>query len=63
MTNQDYWEDDGFSIVGNPGLHLLRVMVFLVAVQTDTISFGAGAQAAQLPMTYGALVQTLFLLI
>ena len=29
MTNQDYWEDDGFSIVGNPG-----------TASPDTINFG-----------------------
>ena len=29
MTNQDYWEDDGFSIVGNPG-----------TASSDTINFG-----------------------
>ena len=33
MTNQDYWEDDGFSIVGNPG-----------AASPDIINFGAAAQ-------------------
>ena len=33
MTNQDYWEDDGFSIVGNPG-----------TASPDIINFGAGAQ-------------------
>ena len=33
MTNQDYWEDDGFSIVGNPG-----------TASPDIINFGAAAQ-------------------
>ena len=33
MTNQDYWEDDGFSIVGNPG-----------TPSPDIINFGAAAQ-------------------
>ena len=30
MTNQDYWEDDGFSLTGNPG-----------TASSDTINFGS----------------------
>ena len=33
MTNQDYWEDDGFSLTGNPG-----------TASPDIINFGAAAQ-------------------
>ena len=33
MTNQDYWEDDGFSLTGNPG-----------TASSDIINFGAAAQ-------------------
>ena len=34
MTNQDYWEDDGFSIVGNPG-----------TASSDTITYDGNAFA------------------
>ena len=40
MTNQDYWEDDGFSIVGNPG-----------TASPDIINFGAAQDTLSL---YGA---------
>ena len=47
MTNQDYWEDDGFSIVGNPGTPSPDIINFSAAAQdilygassSDTISF------------------------
>ena len=47
MTNQDYWEDDGFSIVGNPGTASPDIINFGTAAQdtlygassSDTISF------------------------
>ena len=32
MSNQDYWEEDGFSVVGNPG-----------TASPDTIVFGGSA--------------------
>ena len=34
MSNQDYWEEDGFSIVGNPG-----------AASPDTINFSSSASS------------------
>ena len=43
MTNQDYWEDDGFSIVGNPG-----------TASPDIINFGTAAQDT----LYGCLLYT-----
>ena len=47
MTNQDYWEDDGFSIVGNHGTASPDIINFGTAAQdtlygassSDTISF------------------------
>ena len=66
MTNQDYWEDDGFSLTGNPG-----------AAASDTITLGGGlpggmgddhitfsydssyGAAQPVPMTFGAGEDTL----
>ena len=50
MTNQDYWEDDGFSIVGNPGTASSDTIIF-GSSSTDTISFGAAQDVLGL---YGA---------
>ena len=65
MTNQDYWEDDGFSLTGNPG-----------AAASDTITLGGGlpggmgddhitfssssyGAAQPVPMTFGGGEDTL----
>jgi len=45
MSNQNYWEEDGFSIVGNPGTASPDTII-CGSTSADTISFGA-AQAAQ----------------
>ena len=50
MTNQDYWEDDGFSIVGNPGTASSDTIIF-GSSSADTISFGAAQDVLSL---YGA---------
>ena len=44
-SDQSYWEDDGFSLTGNPMLHLM-------ASGSDTINFGA---AQPVPMDYLSL--------
>ena len=41
MTNQDYWEDDGFSIVGNPGTASSDTIVFSGNAFAETVYFGA----------------------
>ena len=38
MTNQDYWEDDGFSIVGNPGTPSPDIINFGAAVRDTLLS-------------------------
>ena len=50
MTNQDYWEDDGFSLTGNPGAASPDTIIF-GSSYTDTISFGAAQDTLSL---YGA---------
>ena len=49
MSNQNYWEEDGFSIVGNPGTASPDTII-CGSTSADTISFGA-AQAAQSTQT------------
>ena len=41
MTNQDYWEDDGFSIVGNPGTASSDTIVFSGNAFAETVYFGS----------------------
>ena len=50
MTNQDYWEDDGFSIVGNPGTPSSDTIIF-GSSSADIINFGAAQDTLSL---YGA---------
>ena len=51
MTNQDYWEDDGFSIVGNPGTASSDTIVFSGNAFAETVYFGAAQDTLGL---YGA---------
>ena len=41
MTNQDYWEDDGFSLTGNPGTASSDTIVFSGDAFAETVYFGA----------------------
>ena len=41
MTNQDYWEDDGFSLTGNPGTASPDTIVFSGNPFAETVYFGA----------------------
>tara|TARA_R100000329_G_scaffold32246_1_gene29915 strand:+ start:576 stop:1106 length:531 start_codon:yes stop_codon:yes gene_type:complete len=50
MTNQDYWEDDGFSIVGSPGTPSSDTIIF-GSSSADIINFGAAQDTLSL---YGA---------
>ena len=42
MTNQDYWEDDGFSLTGNPGAAASDTISFTKSSGTDTLTIGGG---------------------
>ena len=46
MSNQDYWEEDGFSIVGNP---------LTASASSDTISISSAAVTA-----FGGATDTLY---
>ena len=50
MSNQNYWEEDGFSIVGNPGIASPDTII-CGSSSADTISFGAAQDTLNL---YGA---------
>ena len=50
MSNQNYWEEDGFSIVGNPGIASPDTII-CGSSSADTISFGAAQDTLSL---YGA---------
>ena len=50
MTNQDYWEEDGFSIVGNPGTASSDTITFTNSTDEGCIDFGA---AQPVPITFG----------
>ncbi len=61
MSNQDYWEEDGFSVVGNPGTESPDTIVFSSShlpggMGNDHITFSSdGINAAQsVPFNYFA---------
>jgi len=61
MSNQNYWEDDGFSLTGNPGtaspdaINAFRGSGLLGGMGDDHISFidSDARPAAQIPVTFG----------